>query len=143
MNESSAKRTAALWVAVVFVLGAALGGVFGYFYGHRSTVAASNPPLSEPQRRAQRVEQLTQVLGLTNDQKQQLDSALSQLHAEYKSIRDQSNEQLDANMEVARKKGRDQMRAILTPEQRPKFEEFLKRLDEERKRNPPPPPPPR
>ena len=140
MNESSAKQRAALWVAVVFVLGAALGGVFGYFYGHRSTVAAANPPLSEPQRRAQRVEQLTQVLGLTNDQKQQLDSALSQLHAEYKSIHDQSNEQLDAKMEEARKKGRDQMRAILTPEQRPKFEEFLKRLDEERKKNAPPPP---
>lgn len=138
MNESSAKRRAALWVAVVFFLGAALGVVFGYFYGHRSTVAAANPPLSEPQRRAQRVEQLTQVLGLTNDQKQQLDSALSQLHAEYKSIHDQSNEQLDAKMEEARKKGRDQMRAILTPEQRPKFEEILKRLDEERKRNAPP-----
>jgi Spy/CpxP family protein refolding chaperone len=140
MNESSAKRRAAVWVAVVFVLGAALGGVFGYFYGHRSTVAAANPPLSEPQRRAQRVEQLTQDLGLTNDQKQQLDSALSQLHAEYKSIHDQSNQQLNSRMDQARQKGRDQIRAILTPEQKPKFEEFLKRLDEERKRNAPPPP---
>jgi Spy/CpxP family protein refolding chaperone len=140
MNESSAKRRAALWVAVVFVLGAALGGVFGYFYGHRSTVAAANPPLSEPQRRAQRVEQLTQELGLTNDQKQQLDSALSQLHAEYKSIHDQSNQQLNSRMDQARQKGRAQIRAILTPEQKPKFEEFLKRFDEERKRNAPPPP---
>ena len=140
MNESSAKRRAALWVAIVFVLGAALGGVFGYFYGHRSTVAAANPPLSEPQRRAQRVEQLTQELGLTNDQKRQLDSALSQLHAEYKAIHDQSNRQLDSRMDQARQKGRDQIRAILTPEQKPKFEEFLKRLDEERKRNALPPP---
>jgi Spy/CpxP family protein refolding chaperone len=140
MNESSAKRRAALWVAIVFVLGAALGGVFGYFYGHRSIVAAANPPLSEAQRRAQRVEQLTQELGLTNDQKQQLDSALSQLHAEYKSIHDQSNQQLNSQMDQARQKGRDQIRGILTPEQKPKFEEFLKRLDEERKRNAPPPP---
>jgi Spy/CpxP family protein refolding chaperone len=140
MNESSAKRRAALWVAIVFVLGAALGGVFGYFYGHRSIVAAANPPLSEAQRRAQRVEQLTQELGLTNDQKQQLDSALSQLHADYKSIHDQSNQQLNSSMDQARQKGRDQIRAILTPEQKPKFEEFLKRLDEERKRNAPPPP---
>jgi Spy/CpxP family protein refolding chaperone len=140
MNESSAKRRAALWVAVVFVLGAALGGVFGYFYGHRSIVAAANPPLSEAQRRAQRVEQLTQELGLTNDQKQQLDSALSQLHADYKSIHDQSNQQLNSQMDQARQKGRDQIRGILTPEQKPKFEEFLKRLDEERKRNAPPPP---
>jgi len=140
MNESSAKRRAALWVAVVFVLGAALGGVFGYLYGHRSIVAAANPPLSEAQRRAQRVEQLTQELGLTNDQKQQLDSTLSQLHAEYKSIHDQSNQQLNSSMDQARQKGRDQIRAILTPEQKPKFEEFLKRLDEERKRNAPSPP---
>jgi Spy/CpxP family protein refolding chaperone len=43
-------------------------------------------------------------------------------------------------MEQARQKGRDQIRAILTPEQKPKFEEFLKRMDEERKRNAPPPP---
>ena len=30
---------------------------------------------------------------------------------------------------------RDQIRAILTPEQKPKFEEFLKNLDEQRKRS--------
>jgi Spy/CpxP family protein refolding chaperone len=134
-GESSAKRNAALWVAVVFILGAALGVVFGYFYGHRGSVSAANPPLSEPQRRAQRVDQLTKELGLTNEQRQQLDAALSQLHAQYKSIREQS----DAQTEQARQKGRDQLRAILTPEQKPKFEEFLKRLDEERKRNAPPP----
>jgi Spy/CpxP family protein refolding chaperone len=137
MNESSAKQKAALWVIVVFVFGAALGGVFGYFYGHRSSVSAANPPLSEPERRAQRVDQLTKELGLTNDQRLQLDSDLSQLHAQYKSIHDQS----DAQMEQARQKGRDQIRSILTPEQKPKFEEFLKRMDEERKRNQPPPPP--
>jgi len=134
-GENSAKRKAAAWVAVVFVLGAALGGVFGYFYRHRSSVSAANPPLSEPQRRAQRVDQLTRELSLTNDQRQQLDATLSQLHAQYKAIHDQS----EAETEQARQKGRDQVRAILTPEQKPKFEEFLKRMDEERKRNAPPP----
>lgn len=138
MSENSAKQKAALWVAVVFVIGAALGGVFGYLYGHRNIVSASAPPMSEPQRRAQRVEQLTQELSLTNDQRQQLDATLSQLHQEYKTIHDQSEAQLAA----AHQKGRDQIRAFLTPEQRPKFEEFLKRLDEERRRNAPPPPAP-
>ncbi len=136
MNESSAKQKAVLWVAVVFVLGAALGGVFGYFFGHRSSVSAANPPLSEAVKRAQRVQELTQELSLTDDQRQQLDKALSQLHGEYKSIHDES----DAQMEQARQKGRDQIRSFLTPEQKPKFEEFLKRMDEERKRNQPPPP---
>ncbi len=136
MSENAAKKKAVMWVAVVFLLGAALGGVFGFFYGHRGSVSAATPPLSEPQRRAQRVEQLTQELGLSNEQRQQLDATLSQLHAEYKTIRDQS----DAQMNQTRQKGRDQIRAILTSEQKPKFEEFLKRLDEERKRNAPPPP---
>ena len=138
MNESSAKRTAAAWVAVVFVIGAALGGVFGYLYGHRSIVSASNPPMSEPARRARRVEQLTQELSLTSAQRQQLDAVLSQLHAEYKNIHDQS----DAQLEQARQKGRDEIRAFLTPEQKPKFEEFLKRMDEERRKNGPPSLPP-
>ena len=137
MNESSAKRKAVVWVAVVFVLGAALGVVFGYFYGHRSIVAASSPPLSEPARRARRVEQITHDLGLTSAQSEQLNTILSQLHADYKGIHDQT----DAQMKAARQKGRDQIRAILTPEQKPKFEEFLKRMDEERKRNAPQPPP--
>ena len=130
MNENSAKRRAALWVGVVFLIGAALGGVFGYLYGHRSVVAAANPPLSEPARRARRVEQLTQELSLTGAQSKQLDSILSQLHAEYKTIHDQSDTQLNQT----RQKGRDQIRAILTPDQKPKFEEFIRRMDEERKR---------
>jgi Spy/CpxP family protein refolding chaperone len=137
MSEDSAKKKAALWVGVVFVLGAALGGVFGYLYGHRGVVAAANPPLSEPQRRAQRVEQLTQELGLNNNQRQQLDTILSQLHAQYKTLHEQS----DAQQNDARQKGRDQIRAILTPDQRPKFEEFLRRMDEERKKNGSQPPP--
>jgi len=35
MNETSATRKAALWVGVVFLLGAALGGTLGYVFAHR------------------------------------------------------------------------------------------------------------
>jgi Spy/CpxP family protein refolding chaperone len=133
--EASARRKAALWVAVVFLLGAALGGVVGYIFAHHSVSAAtSSVSKSEPEKRARRVEQLTKELTLTDDQRQKLDGILSQLHSDYKSIR----EQTDAQMEQARQRSRSQVRAILTPEQQPKFEEFLKRLDEERKHNPPP-----
>jgi Spy/CpxP family protein refolding chaperone len=135
MSENTAKQKAVFWVVLVFVLGTALGGLFGYFYGHRAVVIAAPPQLSEEQRRAQRVEQLTLELSLTPDQRSQLDAILTHLHADYKTIHDQS----DAQMNDARQKGRDQIRAILTPDQKPKFEEFLKRLDEDRKRNGPPP----
>jgi Spy/CpxP family protein refolding chaperone len=133
MNDSSATRKAALWVGAVFLLGAALGGVLGYLSAHR-TASAANPPLSEPERRARRVEQLTRDLSLTPAQRQQLDAILIQRHADVKAIRDQTDTQIDQ----VHQKGRQQIREILTPEQKPKFEEFLKRLDEEKKRNAPP-----
>ena len=129
MSEMSATWKAALWVGVVFLLGTALGGTLGYSYAHHLVLAA-NTPLSEPARRAHRVEQLTQALSLASAQSQQVDAVLLQRHTEAKAIHDQA----DAQLEQVHKKGRDQIRAILTPEQKPKFEEFLKNLDEQRKR---------
>jgi len=143
MNETTAKRKAALWVAVVFVLGAALGGVFGYFYGHRSVVIAGPPPLSEPERRARRLDQLTHELGLNDSQRQQIDALLLQIHGEFQAIHEKNSKQLESEMDQERHKSRDQIRALLTPEQKSKFEEFLKHLDEERKRNAGGPPPSR
>jgi len=135
MNENTAKRKAAVWIAVVFVLGLALGGVFGYFYGHRAVVIAGPPILSEPERRARRLDQMTHELNLTDTQRQQIDALLLQIHNEFKSIHDKNATQLESEMNDARQKSREQVRALLTPEQQPKFDEFLKRLDEERKRN--------
>jgi Spy/CpxP family protein refolding chaperone len=132
MSETPASRKAAIWVVVVFLLGAIAGGMFGYGYAHRS-VAAASAPMPEPERRAKRVEQLTRELSLTPDQAKQLDSILLQWHGNAKAIHDQS----DAQIAQLRQKGRDEVRAILTPEQKPKFEEFLRKMDEERKRNVP------
>ena len=109
MSEVSAKRKAALWVGAVFLLGAALGGVLGYVFAHQ--VSAQNPPLSEPERRAHRVAELTRDLSLTPQQAQQVDAILLQRHTEAKAIHDQS----DAQLTAVREKGRAQLRAILTP----------------------------
>lgn len=133
MSDTPATRKAALWVGVVFLLGAALGGVLGYLFAHRP-VNAANAPLSEPERRAQKVQQLTKELSLTPQQAQQVDAILQQRHAETKAIHNQTDAELDA----VRQKGRAQVRAILTTEQLPKFEEFLKQMDEQRKHSGPP-----
>jgi Spy/CpxP family protein refolding chaperone len=133
MNETPATRKAAIWVVIVFLLGAAGGGMLGYAYATHHSVAAASPPLPEPERRARRVAELTEKLGLTTDQAKQLDAIMLQRHTEVKTIREQS----DAQLEQVRQRGRDQIRAVLTPEQKPKFEEFLERLDAERKHNAP------
>ncbi len=130
MSGMSVTRKAALWVGVVFLLGAALGGMIGYVFAHHTALAAP-PQMNETARRAQKVQRLTQELDLSADQAKQLDVIMASVQAQYKAI----HQTTDPQINEARQKGREQIRAILTPEQKPKFEEFLKRLDEERKRN--------
>jgi Spy/CpxP family protein refolding chaperone len=129
MSEATASRKAALWVGVIFLLGAALGGMLGYVFAHR--VIAAPPQLTDAERRAQKVQRLTQELNLGLEQQKQLDAIMTSVQAQYKAI----HQSTDPQINEARQKGREQIRAILTPEQKPKFEEFLKRLDGERKRN--------
>lgn len=131
MSETTATKKAAFWVGIVFLAGAAVGGMGGYGYARRSVAAAASPQLPEPERRAKRVAELTQELSLSNEQAKQLDAILLEWHGRVKAIHDES----DAQIDQLRQKGREQVRAILTAEQKPKFEEFLKKLDEERKRN--------
>ena len=130
MSEMSATRKAALWVGVVFLLGAALGGMLGYVFAHHTAMAAP-AQMTDTDKRAQKVQRLTQELNLTADQQKQLDAIIASVQTDYKAIHQSTEPQIDQ----ARQKGREQIRAILSAEQKPKFEEFLKRLDEERKRN--------
>jgi|SRR5579862_40338 len=129
MSEPTVQQKASLWLAVVFILGAALGGVLGYAFAHRSYAAAPSQ-LTAEQRRAQKRSQLVEQVGLTTDQQTQVIAILDQAQTEYKAIHAVSDPQLDA----ARQKSRERIRQILTPEQKPRFEEFLRKMDEERKR---------
>jgi Spy/CpxP family protein refolding chaperone len=52
-------------------------------------------------------------------------------------MRDQYNAlhaKLDPEYDKVRQEGRDRVRQILTPEQRPKFEDLLRQIDEDRRR---------
>jgi len=130
MNGETRKK-AWEWLAVVFVLGAAIGGVFGYSFAHRG-LRARNPniqALSEPERRAQRVAQMTKELGLTPEQSQKVDGIIAAAHAEMKAIHDKA----ETDVNVVRQKARATIREFLTTEQKEKYQEFVRRLDEERK----------
>jgi hypothetical protein len=124
------KQRAALWVVVVFLLGASLGSVSGYLFAARSH-ADTKPVLSDDARRAQKVAVLTRDLNLNADQQKQLDGAIHDAQVKFKAIREASQPQIDAT----RAQARERVRAFLTPDQRPKYEAYLLKLDEERKRN--------
>lgn len=130
MTETTVRQKAGLWLAVVFVLGAALGGVLGYAFAHRS-YASERTVLSAEAKRAQRREQLTRDVELTPEQQKQVAAVLDQAQTEYKSVHDV----MDPQIEAVRQKTREKLRSLLTLEQKPKLEGFFRQLDEERKRN--------
>jgi Spy/CpxP family protein refolding chaperone len=132
MSANPATRKAIAWLALVFLLGAGLGGVVGYAFSRHSSASAAGPD-TEAARRAHMVERFDQELHLTAVQRASLEQILTGLQAQYKSI----HHQIDSQINDARQQARGQIRETLTPEQKPQFEEFLKRLDEERKRRNP------
>lgn len=127
MENSKTRSEAAVLVLVVFVLGVLLGGLGNHLWGERVWGHAYPPggPTHD-----QLVGALTHELQLTADQQQQLsaivDDTRSKIHAAYAPA--------DAQREQLRQQGRARIRAILTPEQLPKFEAFMARIDEQRKK---------
>ena len=54
MNPEVRKK-AAIWLVLIFVLGAATGGVFGYNLAHRTSASTHAPVQNEAARRAKRL----------------------------------------------------------------------------------------
>jgi len=124
------RRKAAVWLVLVFIVGAATGGVFGYILAHK-TYAASKPAVqTDEQRRAQKVGEMTREIGLDADQAKKIEAIIAEAQAEGRAVRDKN----DAEMDAVRQKARAQMRLLLAPEQLPKFEDYVSRLDAERKK---------
>jgi 5'-3' exonuclease len=130
MSTDSSRRKAALWVGAVFILGMLFGAIVGYGYGHAS-FAAMQPPVTDQAKRAHKVEELTKLLQLATVQQQKLDQSLTVFQGQMKEIR----RRMEPQMDEVRQKGRAEIRSFLTPEQIPKFDEFVQKLDRERQKN--------
>ena len=121
-------RKATILVIFVFLMGIALGAV-GMRVAEQKVLGERRDERGRMGGQVRMVEQLTKDLALTAAQQQQLSSILEdtrkKYEATYTTIRPQ--------MEQTRQEGRARVRSILTPEQLPKFEEYLRRIDEERK----------
>jgi hypothetical protein len=136
-EANRSRRAAVLLVIAVFVLGIALGILGTYMEGYRVFGAGmmhrqppDHSPAAQQRFRQARVERLTKDLNLTPEQQKQLDSILSQIQTRDGGL----HEQYAAQMDQMHKQGRDEIRAILTPDQAAKFEETLRKMDEERRK---------
>lgn len=131
MNVNQGNRKAAVLVFVVFVLGIALGAVGTYLVTSR--VLAARPLASQAslaRNPAGTLAIFTRGLDLTPDQQKQLQAIFNETRANYAAL----HQKLDPEYEQVRQQSRDKIRQILTPEQRPKLEELLHQIDQERAR---------
>jgi Spy/CpxP family protein refolding chaperone len=124
MDANQNNRKAVVLVILVFVLGIALGVVGTYLVTSRVEAARGGGSRT----RGNALAIFTKDLNLTTAQQQQIEAILRDVRAQYAAI----HEKVDPEYEQARKQGRDRIRQVLTPEQKPKFEELLRRMDEER-----------
>jgi Spy/CpxP family protein refolding chaperone len=128
-----ARTKARIWLAVVFIVGAAIGVVFGYSFGHRSyaaTIASQPPQFTEAQRKAKHLAEMKAELGLDEQQTAKFEEIIGNTHKQMQAYRDEA----EKNVDVVRQQARNQMRALLTPEQKPKFEVMVQRMDEAHKK---------
>jgi Spy/CpxP family protein refolding chaperone len=127
MDASNGSRKAFLLVLLVFVLGIALGGVGVYVVTSRVQAAHTQATGHNP---AHTMAMFTRDLNLTPDQQKQIQAILSDTRSRYGVLHDK----FDPEYERVRHEGRERIRQTLTPEQRPKFEDLLQRIDEDRRR---------
>jgi len=127
MENSKARREAALLVVVVFLLGATLGAVGNHLWGARVLGMKST---SDPAR-LHGMADLSKQLQLTPEQQKEVAGITDDVRNRWKAL----YTPLDAEREQMRLQGRQKIRAILTPEQQPKYDAYLQRLDEQRKKD--------
>ena len=128
MDTNQANRKAMVWLVVVFVLGVALG-VLGTYVVTTRVFARGQEQRTPAAQRAHYVDRLNHELNLTDEQQKQIDAIIASVQTRYDAI----HQSVIPQFEQARQDGRAQIRQILTPVQQPKFDDFMKRVDEERK----------
>ena len=127
METNQGGRKAALLVLIVFALGIGLGSVGTYVVTTRVLAAR---PQQAVRNSGNHMAMFTRDLNLNPEQQKQIQAILTETRARYAEIHSQA----DPEYERARQAGREKIRQVLTPEQKPKFEELLRSIDEERRR---------
>jgi Spy/CpxP family protein refolding chaperone len=128
METNQGNRKAVLLVFVLFVLGIALGSVGTYVVTTRVQAARPQPTLARNP--GHTMAMFTRDLNLNPDQQNQIQAILNDTRARYAEL----HQKLDPEYEQVRHEGRERIRQVLTPEQRPKFEDLLRQIDEDRRK---------
>ena len=112
-----AKTRLKIWLVVVgvFALGCLTGASLGYAYRLR---AGDDGRRGRHERKGDIFEKMRADLDLSDEQARQVRAILDETRDEYRALRSECRPRYDA----ARERGRERIRALLTPEQRQRFD---------------------
>jgi Spy/CpxP family protein refolding chaperone len=127
MDANQNNRKAVLLVLVLFALGIALGSLGTYVVTTRVLAARPQGGLA---RSPGHMAMFTRDLNLSQDQQTQIQAIMNDTRSRYAEL----HQKLDPEYEQVRHEGRERIRQVLTPDQRPKFEDLLRQIDEDRRR---------
>jgi Spy/CpxP family protein refolding chaperone len=116
-------------VFLIFFVGIAMGVLIGGFYNTR--VLGNRPDSANRPERARRdVNSFHDYLNLTADQREQVNKILEETGGEFRKLRKEIQPQFDA----LQKNSQAKIRAVLTDEQRKKYDEFIESRSKRQRR---------
>ena len=122
-----------LLVFTVFFIGIATGVLIANFYTTRVMTNTPDPTPRDRDQRAQRAQRdmnkFYDYLGLNQGQRDQMHKIGEETRHEFQQLRQETQPRFEAIQEESRTK----IRAILTNEQRVKYDEFRRNMDEKRR----------
>jgi hypothetical protein len=130
-GRTTSRNKARLLVLVVFVIGVAAGALSMNLY-LRAGTRGERP---RPRGPGEVVTKMSERLSLTADQRERVGAILKDTFGQYDVIKQDADpcfQQVKPRFDAVRQAGRDRIRALLTEEQLPKFEQMVKEQDAER-----------
>lgn len=139
MSDNRISWKAISLVLVLFVLGIALGAVGEHLWNAHVLAQDRQGPATRIRKELQlTADQAKKFDAIISDQRTKFHDLNTQMRSEwdpkYHDLDAQRHAEWDPKWDQVRQQGRDQIRAILTPEQRAKFDAFVQKLDEERRK---------
>ncbi len=131
-SSTNGRSKARLIVVSVFVFGFAAGALSLNLY-QQLTSSSNRGPRGGAEFLIKR---MNEEVGLASDQQEQIKKILDETGEKYREIRkemDPAIKNFEPRFNAVREESRDRIRALLTPEQLPKYEEMVKKHDEMRK----------
>jgi Spy/CpxP family protein refolding chaperone len=127
-SSTNSQSKARLIVVSVFVIGFAAGALSLNLYQQLNPSSKREGPRGG----AEVLIKMKDEVGLAADQEEQIKKILDETREKYRSVREEMDpaiKQFEPRFNAVRQESRDRIRALLTPEQLPKYEKLVQNHD--------------